>query len=105
MDSTVLGKKHTHINRNKLNELKESLSSEDMQIFNIISKNIFPKTIPKTDIFVQNIISLNEKIQKKKRFSFKVTSDIKNNLILKYLEVFPTSFQEEFKKNYISLLD
>lgn len=100
-----VGKKVNYINRNKLNDLKSCLSSEESQLFNILSKNIFPKTIPKLTVFVENIISLNEKLQKKKRFTFLVSKDMKKTLILKYLEVFPISFQKEFREKYSSLLE
>jgi hypothetical protein len=105
MVQPTLSKKDTHINRNKLNELKENLSQEDSQIMNILSKNIFPKSTPKVNILVENILALDEKSKKKNRFSFKVTKEIRNSMLMRYLDVFPQSFQEDFKKKHSALLE
>ena len=98
------GKKANYLNRKKLNELKSNLSSEESQIFNILSKYIFPKSLPSLNLLLENIDVLDEKIKKKNRFSFKVTSELRNSVILKYLEVFPQSIQEDFHQKYNSLL-
>ena len=59
------GKKANYLNRKKLNELKSNLSSEEYQIFNILSKNIFPKSLPNLNQLLENIVVLDEKIKKK----------------------------------------
>ncbi|MEC8339244.1 MAG: hypothetical protein VXZ40_01355 [Nanoarchaeota archaeon] len=104
MEIKMEGKKANYLNRKKLNELKNNLSLEESQIFNILSKNIFPKSLPILNQLLENIEVLDEKIKKKNRFSFKVTSELRNLVILKYLEVFPQSIQEDFHQNHNSLL-